>query len=441
MQALYRKERDKLNIYGNIQMHKNIDLHAANFFFKKYYVTNNSYYAIAGNFAYNNAQQALESNLSELVKSDFDPETVSKIIDFHPMVYTSQFIVEDSSSTPEFQICWQFPGTLSNIQASFPAHLLATMLNDKNNFIQAKAASMGCKKFVADYECNEYSGIFRVTIQPAKENLLATYNFVVTELQRLDKTIVNPAMMNAAKLQFKKNFTSLMNTPDFSSFVIKHWAFRDETYFPTLMDSVLDVKEKELVRFVIDYLNQNPHVSGLRISKSLRDELKVDSLFTTVTDSVSNYVFHYRPNIYDLEGEESHLMLRNLLQWLKINRDISIQVNGFSDEHEFSKATDDSVMQFIDSIPTFRKTMPEIIRKGYMRPELMRAMKIVKYFYEQGIEPERLSGTSMVYTSANKKEEEENMRCTVTLNKYHKTPSLYEYHYGKAKSAEPQKTK
>ena len=77
--------------------------------------------------------------------------------------------------------------------------------------------------------------------------------------------------------------------------------------------------------------------------------------------------------------------------------------------------------------------MPEVVKKRYLRPEMMRTMKLVKYFYEQGIAPERLSGTSAKFTSATKQEAIDNSKCTITLNKQRKLPSLYELHYGKKK--------
>ncbi len=123
------------------------------------------------------------------------------------------------------------------------------------------------------------------------------------------------------------------------------------------------------------------------------------------------------------------------MQWLKTNPDISVQVNGMSDEHEFNKATDDdSILQFIDSMPTFQKVTSEIIKKKKtIRPEMARAVKIVKYLYQHGIPADRLSGTAMNFKSSTKQEAADNMRCTLTLNKIHTSPSLYEYHYGKKK--------
>jgi hypothetical protein len=182
----------------------------------------------------------------------------------------------------------------------------------------------------------------------------------------------------------------------------------------------------------VENMNQSPHVSGLRISSGDRKNLNVDSSFTDLDESVAKYVFKYRPNVTTLEGEDNAIMLHNLLQWLTINSDITVQVNGYSDEHEYNRATDDdSVLEFIDSIPSFKTANLDFKKSGYLRPEMMRALKIAKYLYENGISSERIFGTSMPFKSSNKKEEMNNLKCTLTLNKYRKSPSLLEYHYGK----------
>jgi hypothetical protein len=190
-----------------------------------------------------------------------------------------------------------------------------------------------------------------------------------------------------------------------------------------------------LQQFVVAYFNQSPHITGLKISKADRQALNIDSVFTDLDQNVSKYVFTYPPNVTSLEGGENKLKLQNLLQWLTTNPDINVQVNGFSDEHEYNKATDqDSILQFMDSMPGFHRVTSDIIKhKSSIRPELARAVKIVKYLYEHGIAAERLNGTAMMFKSSNKQEAADNRKCTITLEKERKSPSLYEYHYGKKK--------
>jgi hypothetical protein len=112
---------------------------------------------------------------------------------------------------------------------------------------------------------------------------------------------------------------------------------------------------------------------------------------------------------------------------------VYIQVNGFADVSEFDKVSDAAVLAMMDTIPTFRKMNPDVFKKKTFRPEMLRAMKIIRYLYMNGISADRLSGTSMTYTSNNKEEAAANMKCTITLMKMRSNPSLYEYHYGQKK--------
>ena len=64
---------------------------------------------------------------------------------------------------------------------------------------------------------------------------------------------------------------------------------------------------------------------------------------------------------------------------------------------------------------------------------MMRAMKIAKALYESGITEDRITGTSMVFTSDSKETAAANRKCTLTFEKIKPRMSLYEYHFGKKK--------
>jgi predicted Zn-dependent peptidase len=433
LKSVFRADVERIEPRGVPEELHKIDLDAVLGFLKKYYVPNNIILLGTGNFPVVSFIQQFEDQFKPLIRSPFDPELITKIPRFRPMLYNTEFIVEDSLSAPEFQICWQFPGSSSNQQISFSAYLLETILNDKNNFIQVKAAKMGCKKLEAHYEANIYSGIFRIIIQPDTGQVYATYKFVMKELLRLERTLVNESMMNAGKLQFARAYEWEKRTKAYPEKIVAHWAYKDESYYRIVKDSIMDIKEKKFRQFVIEYLNLGPHVSGLLISKAERQRLQLDTVFTDLNDSVKDYVFKYLQNVTDLEGTENLVMQRNLLQWLLTNKDINIQVNGFADKREFNKVRDKSLTQFFDSIPTFSRVSSEIIRTGTLRPETMRALKIVRYLYENGIEAERLSGTSMTFSSETDEEAIANAKCTVTLDKMHETRPLREYYFGKRK--------
>ena len=435
LNGLYVQDHQKFETLGNSTEIKTFDLNTLTIALKKYYVPNNTIVLVTGNFQAGNVEDALETTYKDVLKGEFNPETITKIVDLRPMAYNTQFIIEDTTNNPEFQICWQFPGTNNNPHDSYCAFLINALLNDKNNYIQVKAAKLGCKKLTVQYEANNFNGILRVSFQPSKQNLYTTYQFIITELGRLNKTLLNDVMIGAAKIKFKKEYEELKKSKEYPTWVANHWTYDNNTFLPELLDSVMPLGMPRIERFVNDYIIGSPHITGLRISKADRSALKIDSLFTDIDQTVAQYIFTYRQNVTSLEGDDNQLKLRNLLQWLNINTDVNVQVNGFSDEHEYRRATDeDSIIQFMDSMPTFHMVTSDFIKhKFYVTPELARSAKIVRYLYEHGIAAERINGTSMMFKSGNKQEEADNMKCNLTLNKVHKSPSLYEYHYGKKK--------
>ncbi len=434
---LFRKDAGRQILVGDTSgLYKRIDIDQVKRYYTRYYVPNNCIINGYGNFNLFQFQDRVTATFKDLVKSKFDPETIVKIIDFKGMVYSTQYTVNAPVEQPQIEIIWQFPGTRSNVKSSYHAFLLSAMLNDPNNYIQVKARKLGCRKLTATYDARNFSGIFKISMLPDKNRLYETYQMVLKEMQRIDETLVNESMMKVGMLNFQKEYNNIKASKDYIQWLTKYYVYNDETYFPALKDSVFLLGERRMRKFVIEYIKQSPHITALMINESDRVILKIDSLMPELDIDVNNYIFTYRPNIADLEGPENLHKLNNLLQWLTINPDMVVQVNGFADKGEFGKAKDDSIKLFIDSIPTFKKVREEWIKTGSIRIEMMRAMKIIKYLSDHGIEMERLKGTSMPFSSKNKEEELANMKCTLTIEKIRKSPSVYEYHYGKKKENE-----
>lgn len=431
MRRLFRHEYYRVTTTGDVSRFPNFTWGAVMRHKLKYYKSDNVICSAEGSFSQSTILEPAEKILGSIYKGDYNPESITKIIDIKPMIFSTQLVFEDSVDQPEFQICYQLPGAYSNQKFGYKSYLLSSILNDKNNYLHVKAAKLGCKKLSFQYEGNNFSAVFRVVFQPDKQHLMETYNMILNEMKRIDKVLINESMVTAGKYIFKKEFDVIKKSPEYVDWIVKFWPYNDDNFFYSLSDSVMSVQVQEMQKFTHEYIYENAYASVLRISLNDRIALKTDSQFVDLSDTIMQYTFSFRPNVTQLEGAENDRKLNNLLQWLRVNNDIQVQVNGFSDEGEYGKVSDDSVLLFIDSIPTFRKAMPDVIKKRSMRPETMRAMRIVKYLYDNGISADRLKGTSMVFSSSNREEALANMKCTLTLEKLRDRISLYEYHYGK----------
>jgi predicted Zn-dependent peptidase len=430
---IFRKDYERLDIHGKPEKYVYFTPARVDNYKQKYYVSGNTLFTTSGNITLNNIQAIFEPTFATVFRTPFNPETVTKLIDFKPMIYSTQVVVNENVPMPEMHICWQFPGAISHSSASYAAHVLTAMLNDNNNYIQIKAAKLGAKRLEAIYDVNSFSGVFRLMLRAEKDHLFSVYNFVLNEILRLERTLVNETMVQAGQLQFKRNYQFIQSTTQYPQQVVKFWPYNDASYYQTLGDSVMNVTEQKMKRFVLEMIKESPHVSALLISETDQKAMNLDSLFAETDDKINEYTFTYGANITDPDSSQNMAKLKILLQWLKTNADVYIQINGFADVSEFDKVSDNEVLAMMDTIPTFRKMNPDVFKKKTFRPEMLRAMKIIRYLYMNGISPDRLSGTSMTYNSNNKEEAAANMKCTITLTKMRSNPSLYEYHYGQKK--------
>lgn len=425
LHSIYKQDYYRVTNTGKAQMLKNFNLSVAKQYKQKYYTPNNSIISITGRVNGPYAREVFENTFSKIEKSDFDPEIITKIIDFHPVIYNTQFVVNKAIDNPCFEICWQFPGTTNNHQASVFAYLLTSIINDKNNYLQVKAAKLGCKEFTATYNAKSFSGMLCIKLVPDKNKLYETYSMVMEGLLNLHTNMMNESMVMAGKLLFKKQYNEQLSKNTYSQDVIKHWPFNDEYYYLALKDTVQNVTVRQMQKFCYEYMHQSSYAAGLMISEEDRTALNIDSVFTDLNEDIKDYVFTYRPNITDLEGNDNLKKQDKLVQWLKINPDLYVKVNGFADEGEFNKTYDDSIRLFIDSSETFRRTMPQLLKTKWLRPEMMRALKVIKYLADHGIAQERLAGTSIRFKSEDEAAALNNMKVTVSQEKLRKLNTGY----------------
>jgi hypothetical protein len=85
-------------------------------------------------------------------------------------------------------------------------------------------------------------------------------------------------MMKVGMLNFQKEYDNIKASKDYLKWITKYWVYDDETYFSQLKDSVFAVEDRRMRKFILEYINQTPHVTGLLINETDRAELKVDSL-------------------------------------------------------------------------------------------------------------------------------------------------------------------
>ena len=435
MSKMWGSDYKKLNPYGDEQTYTRLKTAELVSFQKKYFLPSNNTVSIMGGGLKNEVLNKLPEVFKEFRTKDFNPELIDKVIDFKQVVNTTQFITTRPGQSI-VSITYQNPGARQDRDATYCAYILAKLINDKNGRIQKFLADSGLRNAVAAYTCNNFYGRFTLSAEPSGYKFLDAFgrlDQLVADIIRKD--YFNQDEIEKAKKDIMSDFND-MKANDKKGYLtqVVHYRFsNDENYFASIPDSVKGVTVERMRGYISDYFADRSGVRNLTASEAVLADPADNQEYFALDESIADIKFSYDLNKTDIEVGKSKQNLKRLIQWLTINPDMHVQINGCSDQGEYSKSYDDGVLHFIDTTATFHKAMPDVIKKGYLRIEMMRAMKIAKALYEAGIAPDRITGTSMVFSSDSKETAAANRKCTVTIDKIRPHPSLYEYHFDKKK--------
>ncbi len=418
---LFKRDYDKMLLYGEADDLKNLTTIDVDSFYRMNYVPNNATINIFSTLGIQQQIQMAEHALVNWRRTDFNPDELTKIRTFKPMIYSTQDVVINQTDPGKLTYASLASGTRSYLRGTYFHYLLSAMLNDTSQafYKDMHDEEINPTKIAAQFDAGSFYGVFKVVVYPGEGEYEATHNratFLFTKLHEY----VNEQSVAKAKRKFDAEYKALFETPDFITMSVKFYFTNSDKYFETLNDSVQGLNTKEFLKFVYTTYSIGAFANILEVDSAHVESEKVANWFETVDEHIANEAFTYRKNIADLEGEDNAQLLRKLVQWLKMNPDIQCQINGKSDRKEYNKFSNADVFEFIDTIPTFRKYKPDLYKKKSIQLELLRSYKILKVLVESEIDLSRLSGTAMSYGSKTDEQYADNRKSTLTLNRLRK---------------------
>lgn len=436
--SLWGQDIRKLDVYGDRRSYERVKLTEINAFHDKYFLPSNNTVVLCGTFAEQPLVQKLQGVFNDFRRIDFNPELITRVIDFKPTVTTIQ-LLSIAPGEHRVSISYQQPGARQDRAATYSAYMLSALANDPSSKLGMRLRQDGRLANVkAAYECNNFQGTFTLTadVPSARyQEAFAILDSCVADFCK--KNYFSRDDLAAEHQRIRSEFNELRSqTHLFMMQVAKYRFANDENYFATLADSIVSVDVPAMRRYISDYFIDHAGVKCVYTDPAAITQVPPAERYYALNDSIRDITFTYPQNVTDIDSS-GYTDLYRLIQWLKINPDVHVQVNGYSDKSEFVKAYDTTVTNFIRNTPTFRKAMPDVVKVKYLRIEMMRAMKIAKALYEAGIEESRISGTSMTFSSDDDQKAAANRKCTVTLEKIRPHMSLYEYHFGHKKDEVP----
>ncbi|MBS1683595.1 MAG: insulinase family protein [Bacteroidetes bacterium] len=436
--SLWGGDARKLDIYGDRKSYKRIKVEEINTFHVKYFLPANNTVVITGAYAEQTMVDRLQEIFKDFNRTDFNPELITHVIDFKPTVLTVQQL-SMSPGAHGISISYQQPGARQDRAGTYAAYMLSALANDPVSGLGALLRRDGLLTNVkAAYDCNNFQGTITLSADVPSGRYQAAFEVMDSAISAFcRKNFFKQEDLEAEHQRIQNEFNGLRKqTHTFMTQVARYRFTNDDYYFSSLADSIVAVDVPAMRRYVSDYFIDHAGIKCVYTDTAAINEQPVSQRYYAVNDSIRDITFTYPQNVTDIDSG-AYTDFYKLLQWLKINPDVHVQVNGYSDKGEFVKAYDTTVTNFIWNTPTFRKAMPDKVKVKYLRIEMMRAMKIAKALYEAGIDESRISGTSMSFSSDDDQKAASNRKCTVTLEKIRPHMSLYEYHFGHKKDELP----
>ncbi|MCW3125390.1 MAG: peptidase domain protein [Bacteroidetes bacterium] len=435
---LWGRDYKKLDVYGDQKTYAHIETRQFTYFHDKFFLPLNNAVMITGTFAEQETVTKMEKAFNDFRTREFNPELIRRVIEFKPVVNAVQ-LVSRSTEPARLTVSYQAPGARQDRSATYSAYMLTALINDANGRISKYMNDAGIRDLKAFYDCNNFQGTLTISAHVPS----GRYNDAFSRIDSMIIAFCRPDYFTdeeflAEGKSIGSEFEDLRRHTHIYMMEVARYRFsNDENYFPSLSDSIQSVTVPMMQRYVNDYFQGHAGIKCLYIDSNSLAVAPEDQHYYAIDESIKDLTFTYPNNVTDIDTISGREDLQRLIQWLRINPDMHVQINGFSDKGEYTKSYDTTVAKFLKNTPTFRKAMPDAIKVGYLRIEMMRAMRIAKALYEAGITDDRITGTSMTFSSDSDEAAALNRKCTVTLEKIQARVSLYEYHFGKKKEDEP----
>lgn len=335
----------------------------------------------------------------------FNYESINRYIDFKRIVKSTQKVFLHADST-RLEYVFLLPGVAGVEQKGLEMFALNLLIR---NYFQQFAP------IETSMELNAYDTRFTVSLHCLPEHIDSFHPLLVSGFRDFYQKIPESGYSQAISDAMAERDLVRQTQPDkYLALAARTTRLSNSFFMEQLEDSLQFVNTKKLYLFAAEYISQGDFVSTLQTDTLSYGKYRMDSVFSDADESTVQLSIPFTRNGYMLVENQHFSYLYKLEQWAKLNPELLIQINAFSDSREYNKAYDDSMLVFMDTLVNFKRIMPEIVKKRYLSLEMMRSMQVLRWLYLKGIPADRLSGTCQRIKSK-QHAEEENMRCTATF--------------------------
>ena len=418
---IWGKHFSHKNTIGNHEVIKNATPEMMQTIKDKYYHPNNSILIIAGDVEQREAISLAEKAFEDWKHPGVSPFVKNPVPEIVPIYHSVQLVVETPlAKAPSFLIRLMGPDYRHDIPGTWAADVFNYILLQKNSKLKVALIESGLALDVnVSYYTQRYIGPINISLTPSPDHIQEAYDTLMNHILRwnTDSYFTDEQLQSAKDLLAIQNTFGKEKTSEYAHTISFFWASTSLDYFSTYDHDIQQVTRDEIKRYINRYLIGRPYVSGLMISPEMRSNLQTDSFFTETYTPIESYNFHFNENSLNFSDSTSSPKIQSLIQWMKINPTVRIQLNGFADsKREMINIRNDEIREFTENLEDF-KMFPKMFlgTQEKARLDFFRALKVIKILVENGIEIDRLQGSGRLLKGETKQDAAKNRKVVASM--------------------------
>jgi zinc protease len=301
-----------------------------------FYVPNNMFLFVTGNVnhadVFAKANAIFGSMHAGQAAEDISPQPTER-----PIEYNSHFVTESpTASSPVFLFTFNAPDIQHAVDACDAGKILANILTQTNSYLYNRLVRNNLALQVAAlYDPERFGSTFNIVMLPNPDYLQESLDTLIDAINQLKfrKSFTQNQIDRAINdLTTQYDFANTKPT-DLAENILKAWSLRTPYLYFNEKNMLQEVSLNDVADFAADYLSGQSSVQGLLISSSQRQGLHVDSFFIP-NKYHESYLYLFDKNETDFNGVNNRLLMRSMLNFLKLNPSVNFNVAASQDATE-----------------------------------------------------------------------------------------------------------
>lgn len=340
---------------------------------------------------------------------------------YRNLINSIQFIEKDKANLNQNSIlAWQ----INNDNRSNSNYLNLLILSDVMNMAMKneKLKSTGITDLSASVTLNRFACELRMDFNLANDQINTLYDFKKIIDETSIENLVSQKEFDDIIQKRVSNYNKISSNPDSArNEIIYWWNLATTQDYLSVGSSLNQLKRSDLQYFFAYNIQNKPTVFGLSQASGIPSPVTL----VETNDTLIAKNIYFSNNVSDVETKEAQEKINSITQFLLINKDVNVQVNGYADLTEYIRVQDTSLRSFVEQYPQFKVLSSNPAKATWQRLDMIRALKIVRYFVENGVEADRIIGTGKIYSSEERSEASSNRKVSFLFDKVRRTKVEY----------------